>query len=676
MKIKRIRIENLLSYDEFELEFPDFTVIVGPNNVGKTNILRVLEFVRNLLNKSINGDELDELLHDPEKRRAKVEIYLELSDDEINYIRKIISWCLAREVERAKEGEVSFELNIDYAESRIKKLLGSGQEDSKETEGKTLEIRKELEYLINQTLKDTVIKARLNSLFLRELEEFQRAVPEEFRNLKVVWTYEGQATWLPKPVFEVNDFYIYNTGVIYSSNKTSMPSSKIDCLVAMKRTFVEYLIIYKWDKNTNLTETFQKALQEAETNSWKWDEFTLKHFTYICSSKVGVPISLKVNYNSLLDKYKFEAKELYNKFGWEVGEGRDLWDLLGGIFISSVIKLGEIRGLPSEKEYKQIKEYDGKGEDLTSFLHSLKELSDPRLEEIKTQFKHFFPLDIDTIRDPSVEKAPKLVIKKGGRRFPINAIGSGVFEILNLISTIAGSIGKVIILDEPALHLHPLYQKKVLYALKDLKNQNQIILITHSPYLVDSEVLENTYRFYMDRHTTRAVKVSDVFNRSDTKTITKILRDSSFIRALFASGVIIVEGDSEYLSVPILLKKYGYPLEDYNIEIINARSDTNIKSCIEIVEELHILFRVVGDKKAEDKIPSQYLNKSFLCPAGDWKDYLESKFDKGGGGKIDAVWNIVNRITKDDIEEKMSDFKEFIEEKFINKLMDNDNDLT
>ncbi|MCD6370305.1 MAG: hypothetical protein J7L63_02250, partial [Thermoplasmata archaeon] len=101
-----------------------------------------------------------------------------------------------------------------------------------------------------------------------------------------------------------------------------------------------------------------------------------------------------------------------------------------------------------------------------------------------------------------------------------------------------------------------------------------------------------------------------------------------------------------------------------------------IKSCIEIVEELHILFRVVGDKKAEDKIPSQYLNKSFLCPAGDWKDYLESKFDKGGGGKIDAVWNIVNRITKDDIEEKMSDFKEFIEEKFINKLMDNDNDLT
>ena len=418
-----------------------------------------------------------------------------------------------------------------------------------------------------------------------------------------------------------------------------------------------------------------KTFQKVESDSWNWKEFILKHFAYIWE-EYRLAVYLSISYNSLPEEHKFEAKELYNKFGWKVSENRNLWDLLGGIFISSVIKLGEIRGLPSEKEYKQIKEYDGKGEDLTSFLHSLKELSDPRLEEIKKQFKHFFPLDIDTIRDPSVEKAPKLVIKKGGRRFPINAIGSGVFEILNLISTIAGSRGKVIILDEPALHLHPLYQKKVLHTLKDLKNQNQIILITHSPYLVDSEVLENTYRFYIDRDATRVVKASNPLNTSDAKIVTKIIKDSSFIRALFANGVIIVEGDSEYLSVPILFKKCGYPLEDYNIEVINARSDTNIKSCIEIVEKLHILFIVVGDKKAKDKIPSQYFNKSFLCPDDDWRDYLESMFGKVEGGKIDAVWNIVNRITKDDIEEKMSDFKEFIEEKFINKLMDNDNDLT
>jgi len=85
MKIKRIRIENLLSYDEFELEFPDFTVIVGSNNVGKTNIVRVLEFVRNLFgDKSVSVEELDGMLHDSKNREARVEIFLELNDDEID----------------------------------------------------------------------------------------------------------------------------------------------------------------------------------------------------------------------------------------------------------------------------------------------------------------------------------------------------------------------------------------------------------------------------------------------------------------------------------------------------------------------------------------------------------------------------------------------------------------
>jgi len=642
MKIKRIRIENLLSYEEFELEFPDFAVIVGPNNVGKTNIVRVLEFVRNLFgDKSVGVEELDGMLHGPKNREARVEIFLELNDDEIGYIRKFILCSSAPEVEKAKKGKIRF--HVSKPNSNLEKTL-----ENKEIQGK------------------------LNILFLQELEQSSKIIPELFRRVKVVWTYKGEATWLPKPVFEGNNFYLDYDGYI-RPHHSGKELNEWSLLEAMELTFVEYLITYVGDKNTYPEETLIKTFQKAESDSWDWKDFTLKHFTYIWE-EARFAVYLDIRYDFLPEEHKFEAKEFYKKFGWELREGRHLWDLLGGIFTSSVIQLGEIRGLPSEKEYKPIKEYDGKGENLTSFLHCLKELSDPRLEEeIKKHFKRFFSLDIDTVRDPSVEKAPRLVIKKGERRFPINAVGSGVFEILNLISTIAGSRGKVIILDEPALHLHPLYQKKVLQTLKDLKNQNQIILITHSPYLVDSEVLGNTYRFYMDRHrhTTRAVKVAKLLNTSDTKTITKIIKDPSFIRALFASGVIIVEGDSEYLSeylsVPILLKKLGYPLEDYNIEIINAGSDTNIKSCIEIVEKLHIPFRVAGDKKAEDKIPSQYHNKALLCPADDWKDYLECLFGKGGGGKIDAVWNIVNRITKEDIEEKMSDFKEFIEE-FINEL--------
>ena len=47
MKIKKIHVENLLSYDNFEVGLDgNFNIIVGPNNVGKTNIIRILEFLK------------------------------------------------------------------------------------------------------------------------------------------------------------------------------------------------------------------------------------------------------------------------------------------------------------------------------------------------------------------------------------------------------------------------------------------------------------------------------------------------------------------------------------------------------------------------------------------------------------------------------------------------------
>jgi len=93
-------------------------------------------------------------------------------------------------------------------------------------------------------------------------------------------------------------------------------------------------------------------------------------------------------------------------------------------------------------------------------------------------------------------------------------VGSGIFEVLSILAVVIGSEGKVVLLDEPALHLHPVYQKKLLKVFDELNKNgnNQIIIITHSPYLVDTELLSNTFRFYKDKNgVTKAMSIYEKF---------------------------------------------------------------------------------------------------------------------------------------------------------------------
>ncbi|EDT9504160.1 ATP-binding protein, partial [Salmonella enterica] len=50
MTIQKIKITNLLSFDEIEIdELNDINCIVGRNNVGKSNLLKTLKFFYNKL---------------------------------------------------------------------------------------------------------------------------------------------------------------------------------------------------------------------------------------------------------------------------------------------------------------------------------------------------------------------------------------------------------------------------------------------------------------------------------------------------------------------------------------------------------------------------------------------------------------------------------------------------
>lgn len=69
--------------------------------------------------------------------------------------------------------------------------------------------------------------------------------------------------------------------------------------------------------------------------------------------------------------------------------------------------------------------------------------------------------------------------------FKLENSASGFFEVLYMLNELQSDNENIVILDEPALHLHPIKQRHFWQALIERTN-NQVIVITHSPVLSKS----------------------------------------------------------------------------------------------------------------------------------------------------------------------------------------------
>ncbi|MGC8621917.1 MAG: AAA family ATPase, partial [Caldisphaera sp.] len=85
VNVLEVTIKNLYSYPSDEcqsIKFGDISVIIGPNNAGKTNIFRIFQLMANQVNNmGIPYLEEKSILNDPSKE-AEVSIKLKLSEKE------------------------------------------------------------------------------------------------------------------------------------------------------------------------------------------------------------------------------------------------------------------------------------------------------------------------------------------------------------------------------------------------------------------------------------------------------------------------------------------------------------------------------------------------------------------------------------------------------------------
>lgn len=101
---------------------------------------------------------------------------------------------------------------------------------------------------------------------------------------------------------------------------------------------------------------------------------------------------------------------------------------------------------------------------IVRFLQRVTDNPDAQLE---------IPYDRDTI-----------TVHMDGRSMPLEALGTGIHEVIILAAAATSLHQNVICIEEPEVHLHPLLQKKLLRYLEN-ETDNQYFISTHSAHLLD-----------------------------------------------------------------------------------------------------------------------------------------------------------------------------------------------
>lgn len=154
------------------------------------------------------------------------------------------------------------------------------------------------------------------------------------------------------------------------------------------------------------------------------------------------------------------------------------------------------------------------------------------------------------------------------RLLPIDAVGTGVLQAIQILSYINVYHPKLLIMDEPDAHLHPDNQRKIIRMIIDLahKKDYQLILSTHSRHIIDSVQDEAKVIWIKD-----GMKVND-----EDFEIVRVLVDigaldmGDMLKNGNIKSVVLTEDATERAMLETLLQSSGFNISETDIWSYNG----------------------------------------------------------------------------------------------------------
>lgn len=185
---------------------------------------------------------------------------------------------------------------------------------------------------------------------------------------------------------------------------------------------------------------------------------------------------------------------------------------------------------------------------------------------------------------------------------PIEFAGAGAWEALVLASALGEPSASVVVLDEPAVALHPSLQRQLGAHL--LTAPAQFLVITHSAELLPLAGAGDVKLVRLDRDEKSATRAWPVDEACRAKMARKLAAKGNE-RLPFAWRAILCEGQDDVEAITTLAERMGIDLRCRNIAVTDCGSRNNLPDYIWFCAELGLKYLAVmdADSATPDSLP-------------------------------------------------------------------------
>lgn len=597
MKITSLRIKNLYSFEDENIVFNDFNLIVGPNGGGKINIIRSLKTIINrpysVRNEETENNKttsystlpigpqakLENLLYSSispdiklsRENKSAIKLECQISKEELRLLFEFI-FKKDIEIEEIKDYddavftllitwpvEFSSNINPDFLIFRFPNGFTFLHSNSYNNYFTYIDEQNVLDDFLKNSISsdkifETIVKEKFcnENNFASSIEDLKMQKGKQLLILNVVYNNKelirpigtDKTTPAMTSIITPLEYGKPINGEIYPEYR-----KKIVELLPEDENFLSSMLNNKDDIKKVLAVSYYKQKDNPgyQTKLILNDPSKpeLKHYsnpplTSYESYQNDEPIGVKslLLYSEKLSDFRFpqrygkkyfsDIKDLFFDKGVGIDLSNwipDIWLFLSNLIFQKIILFNEV---PLDEN------------SLTEKLFNLKtgEGLENNYSDMKSEFKKVFGdrLDFDVVTSGD-KKAVKVI--DNNRSFELKDSASGYFDVLSLFTEISAKKDSVIILDEPLTRLHHSKQRLVGNGLFRNQNQNQIIMVTHSPSFVNYEVIKNNNLIYVRRNGDG----SRIYKRNSNDEIPKshLLNPDVF----FSNFVLAVEGATD-----------------------------------------------------------------------------------------------------------------------------------